>query len=92
MLQMGPISVLHLMRSPNGEGNQYGKAQRQVGNHWEFQPFNWPKAAWGGDLRPVLADGSTQTQMQLYAQWGGTTTADRVDWREMVNDGLHDGW
>ena len=87
-----PIRVLHLMRSPNENGNQHGKAQRKVSNHWEHQPFNWPKAAWGGDLRPKLAEGSTQTQMQLYSQWGGTTTADRVDWRNMVIKGLHEGW
>ncbi|MCP5099831.1 MAG: FHA domain-containing protein [Chloroflexi bacterium] len=87
-----PIQVLHLMRVPNDMGNRYGQAQRQVNNHWEFQPFNWPKAAWGGDLRHVLADASTQTQHQLYQTWGGTTTADRVDWRDMVSEGVKDGW
>ncbi|MEM7333805.1 MAG: hypothetical protein AAF490_17085, partial [Chloroflexota bacterium] len=28
----------------------------------------------------------------LYSDWGGTTTADRVDWREMVEEGLQEGW
>lgn len=38
------INLLHLMRSPKAQGNSYGRAQRTVDNHYEFQPFNWPKA------------------------------------------------
>lgn len=86
------IGVLHLMRSPNYAGNVYGMAQRTVNNHWEFQPFNWPKAAWGGDLREKLANAAGDVQQQLYSQWGGTTTADRLDWREMVEEGRQAGW
>lgn len=48
------IYLLHLMRSPKPTGNRFGKAQRVVKNHYEFQPFNWPKACWGGDLRVQL--------------------------------------
>ena len=86
------IGVLHLMRSPNGEGNSYNGTQREVKNHWEFQPFNWPKAAWGGDLRELLAEASPEESQSLYSQWGGTTTADRLDWRDMVEEGLQAGW
>ena len=86
------IGVLHLMRSPNSAGNSYGTAQRRVKNHWQFQPFNWPKAAWGGDLREVLAEASPEQLKMLYSQWGGTTTADREDWQEMVQTGLQEGW
>lgn len=87
-----PLYVVHLMRSRNEMGNRYGMAERDVNNHWEFQPFNWPKAAWGGDLRGKLEQASTQTQGQLLQAWGGTTTADRADWRDIVQMGLDDGW
>lgn len=86
------IRVIHLMRSPNEAGNRHGAAQRLVAHHWEHQPFNWPKAAWGGDLRQRLADAPIQQQQSLYAQWGGTTTADRTDWRQMIDHGLQEGW
>ncbi|MFZ0545790.1 MAG: FHA domain-containing protein [Candidatus Promineifilaceae bacterium] len=86
------VAVLHLLRSPLLEGNQYGHAQRAVEHHWEFQPFNWPKACWGGDLRNVLENADDPTRDQLLNDWGGTTTADRSDWREIVNEGIREGW
>ena len=87
-----PINILHLMRSPNESGGKFQQAQRDVQNHWEFQPFNWPKAAWGGDLRQMLEDSGTQTRSQLLAAWGGTTTADRDDWQAIIEQGLQEGW
>ncbi len=51
------IQVLHLMRSPKPQGNKFKLAQRSVENHYEFQPFNWPKACWGGELRVLLEQG-----------------------------------
>lgn len=86
------ISILHLMRSPKPQGNKFDSAQRQVENHYEFQPFNWPKACWGGDLREMLEKASPQERKELLKQWGGTTTADRKDWKRIVNQGLKEGW
>ncbi len=86
------IGVLHLMRTPNPQGNQYKSAQRFVSNHWEYQPFNWPKAAWGGPMRRQLEKADPSERKQLLAAWGGTTTADRTDWREIIDKGLAEGW
>jgi pSer/pThr/pTyr-binding forkhead associated (FHA) protein len=86
------IYLLHLMRSPKPVGNTFKQAQRSVKNHYEFQPFNWPKACWGGDLRVLLEDASPQERQQLLTDWGGTTTADRRDWQQIVSDGLRQGW
>lgn len=86
------INLLHLMRSPKAQGNRYGRAQRTVENHYEFQPFNWPKACWGGDLRAVLEAADPQTRQALLKDWGGTTTADRYDWKRIVQTGLNEGW
>jgi pSer/pThr/pTyr-binding forkhead associated (FHA) protein len=90
--QNNNIALLHLLRSPLLEGNKYGRSQRAVEHHWEFQPFNWPKACWGGELRAVLEQADDPTRDQLLNDWGGTTTADRSDWREMVNEGVREGW
>jgi pSer/pThr/pTyr-binding forkhead associated (FHA) protein len=86
------IAVLHLMRSPKPQGNKFGTAQRHVENHYEFQPFNWPKACWSGELRVMLEQADPQERQSLLAAWGGTTTADRGDWRRMVEEGLSQGW
>lgn len=87
-----PIRVLHLMRSRNQSGNRSARARRSVKNHWELQPFNWPKAAWGGDLRAKLESASPAERADLLAHWGGTTTADRKDWQQIIANGLREGW
>ncbi len=86
------IRLVHLMRSPKPQGNRFGAAQRPVEHHYEFQPFNWPKACWGGDLRDMLEKAEPQQRQHLLADWGGTTTADRQDWRHIVDEGLKQGW
>ncbi|WP_199292211.1 FHA domain-containing protein [Coleofasciculus sp. FACHB-712] len=86
------ISLLHLMRSPKPQGNKFGRSQRSVENHYEFQPFNWPKATWGGELRIMLEKAAPEQRKRLLADWGGTTTADRQDWRRMVEEGIRQGW
>ncbi|MBD3882902.1 FHA domain-containing protein [Phormidium tenue FACHB-886] len=86
------IALLHLLRSPKPKGNRYGRAQRVVKHHYELQPFNWPKACWGGDLRAVLEAADPQQRKALLADWGGTTTADRRDWQRIVQEGIGQGW
>jgi pSer/pThr/pTyr-binding forkhead associated (FHA) protein len=86
------IMLVHLMRSPKSQGNKYGSAQRPVEHHYEFQPFNWPKACWGGDLREVLESADAEKRKELIADWGGTTTADRGDWKMIVDMGIQQGW
>ncbi len=86
------ITVLHLMRSPKPQGNKFGKSQRLVKNHYEFQPFNWPKACWGGELRVILEKATPDERKRLLADWGGTTTADRLDWQRITEEGLREGW
>jgi pSer/pThr/pTyr-binding forkhead associated (FHA) protein len=86
------ITVLHLMRARKMEGNKFGKAQRLVKNHYEFQPFNWPKACWGGELRVMLEKASPMERERLLKDWGGTTTADRHDWQRITEQGLSEGW
>ncbi|MEH1989880.1 FHA domain-containing protein [Nostoc sp.] len=86
------IAVLHLMRSPKPQGNKFQNTQRLVKNHYEFQPFNWPKACWGGELRTMLEKATPDERKRLLADWGGTTTADRQDWQQITAQGLSEGW
>ncbi|MEO0805813.1 MAG: FHA domain-containing protein [Cyanobacteria bacterium J06643_4] len=89
-----PVEVVHFMRSPKQrhEGNRFGWSKRAVKNHWEFQPFNWPKACWGGDLRDWLEKAGPDERKRLLKFWGGTTTADRHDWQRLVTRGLAEKW
>ncbi|GAB4580136.1 MAG: hypothetical protein Fur0022_28750 [Anaerolineales bacterium] len=86
------ISVIHLMPTPLFKGSQNGRAKRMVRHHWEHQPLNWPKAAWGGDLRLQLERVTEDVRDQLLNDWGGTTTSDRRDWIAMIDEGVKQGW
>ncbi len=86
------IKVLHLIRSRKTQGNKFGFSQRQVENNFEFQPFNWPKAAWGGEQRVTLEKASSEKRQELLSKWGGTTTASRDDWRQIIKDGQAEQW
>ncbi len=86
------IRVLHLMRSPTVRGSRYGSARRRVFHHWEFQPFNWPKSCWGGELRRRLERSSPRERSSLYECWGGTTTANRSDWIGIIRQGIKENW
>ena len=80
------------MRSPKASGQRFRLGKRDVAHNWEFQPFNWPKAAWGGDLRVTLERAGSDQRDSLLDQWGGTTTADRTDWKDIIDQGVADGW
>ncbi|NJL53952.1 FHA domain-containing protein [bacterium] len=86
------ITLIHMMRSPIKEGNRFERAQRIVHNHMELQPFNWPRACWSGQLRIQLEQASPEQRKKLLDDWGGTTTADRRDWINIVEQGKREGW
>jgi hypothetical protein len=85
------IDVIHLNRNPRS-GNRFEKSQRYVENDWEFQPYNWPKATWGGDMRKLLEAAEPFKRRELLDIWGGTTTASRKQWRKIVQEGKQQGW
>lgn len=86
------IVVVHLLRTQKTEGNKFGYAQRYRENNWEFQPYNWPKATWGGDMRKMIENASPAERYRLLEALGGTTTADRQDWRQIIKEGLKELW
>lgn len=87
----GKIQVIHLNREPR-KGNQFEPAKRHVENDWEFQPFNWPKGTWGGDMRTMLETADPLRRRELLDAWGGTTTASRKKWRDIVRQGINQKW
>ena len=86
------INIIHLMRSPVPKGHKFEQAQRPVKHHQEQQPFNWPKACWGGELREMLENANPEERKRLLSEWGGTSTADRRDWQRIIDEGIEAGW
>ncbi len=86
------VGVLHLMQAPVPEGRRSGRSSRAAGNHFEYQPFNWPRGAWGGEQRRKLEQATPEERGRMLAEWGGTTTARRREWVEIIERGLREGW
>jgi pSer/pThr/pTyr-binding forkhead associated (FHA) protein len=86
------IIIVHLHRTRLTHGNRFGLSRRRVENQAEFQPFNWPKSSWTGEYRDILENASNEERKRLLDIWGGTTTANRPDWRHIISQGLKEGW
>jgi pSer/pThr/pTyr-binding forkhead associated (FHA) protein len=86
------IRVIQLLRSAKTDGNKYGLAERKVEHNYEFQPFNWPKSAWGGQYKSTLENATLEQRQHLLADWGGVTTMNRPDWRKIITGGINKGW
>lgn len=86
------LTVIHLHRSRLAAGHSDGRSRRTVDDDFEFQPFNWPKSAWTGEQRARIEAASPEERERLLEVWGGTTTADRRDWKRIVRNGIRDGW
>ncbi|MDX2157122.1 MAG: hypothetical protein SFW09_11495 [Hyphomicrobiaceae bacterium] len=86
------VRILHLVRSPVKQGHKYDLATRPVRNDVEHQPFNWPKASWGGTYRKLLEGASPEERARLLAIWGGTTTVNRASWNNIIEQGTKEGW
>ena len=84
--------MIHLHRTRRTSGHRLGLATRPSGDDFEFQPFNWPKGCWGGELRVAIERGSDEQRRELHEVLGGTSTADRGSWRRIVREGRRDGW
>ena len=86
------IRILHLMRSPKPNGPHYEYARRLTRNHFDHQPYNFPKACFGGDLRRVMEQANDRERAELISLWGGITTAKRPLWERIITTGLTEGW
>ncbi len=86
------IGIIHMMRSPTPEPHHFRGTKRKIIHQVEIQAYNWPKAAWGGVQRQILERASPDERKQILSDWGGTTTAQRKDWVQIIDKGLAEGW
>lgn len=66
--------------------------RRGGGDGFAFQPFNFPRAAGGGQLRQRMLSMSGSERARLTAAMGGTTTAPRRQWQLQLARGRREGW
>lgn len=77
--------VIHLFRNyvgrPQGDSAFF---RRPGGSGFAYQPFNYPKASWGGQLRARLEKLDDTERAAFVERLGGTNTAPRRSWRRQL--------
>ncbi len=87
------IQIVHVLRTfVEGAHGPHPWARRPGGDGFAFQGFNYPKSAWGGQLRAAMAKAGEQRRRELYEQISGTTTARRPKWRRQLKRARAEGW
>lgn len=78
-------TILHLFRNyvgaPQGDDPKFRRAGR---NGFAYQGFNYPKAAWGGQLKDKLESLDGPGRAELIGVMGGTNTPFRKPWEDMI--------
>lgn len=85
--------IIHLYRNyPDGPQGDKATFRRPVLAGWAKQGFNFPKAAWGGQLRDDLEGLEGDERSKFIDAMGGTNTAPRKDWEEQLERGAREGF
>jgi hypothetical protein len=86
-------TVLHLFRTyisgPQGDSARY---RRDGSDGFAYQGFNYPKAAWGGQLKAKLERLDGPGRAELIKSMGGTNTPHRAEWDQQLERGRRGGW
>lgn len=87
------VRIIHLFRTYVDGAHGSSLFMRRRGGHgWAHQGFNYPKSAWGGQLKAQMRRLEGQERADLYAQIGGTNTPIRRNWQQQLRRGRAEGW
>jgi hypothetical protein len=85
--------IVHLFRTYYADSHgPHPWARRPGRDGWAFQGFNYPKSAWGGQLRARMRGLEGADRVRIYEQIGGTTTPLRRHWRDGQRTAREAGW
>ncbi|MEM9613364.1 MAG: hypothetical protein AAF962_25720 [Actinomycetota bacterium] len=86
-------TILHLFRNYVHESQGDKATFRRLGkNGFAYQGFNYPKAAWGGQLKERLEALEGKDRADLIGLMGGTNTPWRKPWEAMMDRGRQGGY
>ena len=85
--------IVHLFRNyvdgPQGERATF---RRPGANGFAYQAFNFPKSAWGGQVKVDLEELDGAERADLIRKLGGTNTAPRRSWKRQIDEGRAGGF
>jgi hypothetical protein len=87
------VKIIHLFRTyVSGPDGPSIFLRRHGGDGWAFQGFNYPKSAWGGQLKQKMRHLEGTERAALYKIIGGTNTPIRKNWQEQLKRGRREGF
>lgn len=85
--------IVHLFRTYyDGRHGPHVWARRPGRDGFAFQGFNYPKSAWGGQLRARMLKLEGGDLVRKYEEIGGSTTPSRRHWRRGIREARRAGW
>ncbi|HEX5119705.1 MAG TPA: hypothetical protein VFW65_31340 [Pseudonocardiaceae bacterium] len=85
--------ILQVFRTFFGDKHGAHPWSKRPGSHgFAYQGFNYPKSAWGGQLRARMLRREGEDRVRIYDEIGGTTTPLRQHWQHHLSRGRKDGW
>ncbi len=86
-------TILHLFRNyVAADQGDSARFRRKGRNGFAYQGFNYPKAAWGGQLKERLESLEGPDRAELIGDMGGTNTPYRRPWEAMLERGRAAGY
>ncbi|MFV0523017.1 MAG: hypothetical protein ACK5RL_00765 [Acidimicrobiales bacterium] len=86
-------TIFHLFRNyvsgPQGDNPNFRRPGR---NGFAYQGFNYPKAAWGGQLKESLEKLEGPERARYIGLLGGTNVPHRRAWEALLERGRQGGW
>ena len=93
LLRGAQTRIDHLFRTyVSGKHSRSGLARRRGSGGFAYSGFNWPKAAWGGQLKEQFERLEGADRAALYKQLGGAHTPYRRSWQQQKARGMDEGW
>jgi hypothetical protein len=77
--------IVHLFRTY--VGGAHGPSifmRRKGGDGFAYQGFNWPKSAWGGQMKQKMEEIEGEDRLELLRLTGGTNTPKRKLWQQQL--------
>jgi hypothetical protein len=86
------VEIIHAFRTYIRRADGPLWLRRGGGQGFAYQPFSYPKAAGGGQLRQRTLALSSEKRALFIAKMGGTTTPYRRLWQQQLARGRKEGW
>lgn len=85
--------IVHLFRTyVEGRHGRNMWLKRKGEHGFAYQGFNYPKSAWGGQLKARMRKQEGDSRVRTYDDIGGTTTAWRQHWQRRLQEARRAGW